>query len=697
MRRSLLCVMCLILLGLTTASAQVLRNDPFNTNPDPTASTFRTNGPTFWNHEDAQREGRHWGPFVSSGGLHATAASLTTLAFATEAFVPERVNQTATAVTFAASAADVCWLILSSDTDGITGWTRVGSTAYYFKCEGDTTPNLPTLPPNSAWLSLSTITASAIATVTDLRRLTPTLLNGSDACAYDSLDAAVTAVGSTPTVLDVNCPLWVTAAPTVPLTMGLRFGKYGKLLSTVARTVTYLGSWEAPLRQVIGTAITDANVTVNFQPNSHAPGLYPVEWWGADAAGVVNSCPAIQRALDQAAAYSLVLLGPSSYLCTGTTGVQINQEMTLAGTHRRYSRLYWNGSTTGAVIHVPYTVAHVTVKDLGIRLASTGTAALGIHGEGARTTLNTVTVEPDIASNRFGTACLRSSDTLASNEHVYRHLDLPYCPIGIQATNGTSIIIDDAVITSYNVGVSVGNVPAGEVVGTLVIQNSLFSTSHSVSPFVNSTAIVINKGGHTSIINNNFEPDNTAGDNYVMSIALEDATVGMTSFTNNRVSGDGNMDDAIRPNGNSVVGLTIAHNSFTNFAAGKYVVRRFAAGGEIVTFGPNYYRSPILPVNPQFPVLNVATPDVGDGHVFKAADSAPTTWTSFVNGKHGLPFTVYFSTANSTISFSTSVPAGGANKIVGNNHVDKVMAIGDVLTCLYDAGTTYTYCAVGLH
>ena len=111
-----------------------------------------------------------WNHFVLSGGVHGTSGSKTSPAFATRAWVNGRdINEAANTITYSATANDICWTISSADNDGIAGWTRVGATAYYYLCEGDTTPNQPTLPPNSAWLmGPITITAGAIDAVTDI-------------------------------------------------------------------------------------------------------------------------------------------------------------------------------------------------------------------------------------------------------------------------------------------------------------------------------------------------------------------------------------------------------------------------------------------------------------------------------------------------------------------------------------------------
>lgn len=151
------------------ANHSTLRVDPFNAVPvnpsGQTTAAFPTLLREQLEHELSQTLGRLHHAWVYSGGVHATAGGLTSASFATEAFVPERVNQTATAITYPASANDICWTIISSDNNGITGWTRVGTTAYYVKCQGSTTPTLPALPANSAYLMRVTVTGSAIAAV----------------------------------------------------------------------------------------------------------------------------------------------------------------------------------------------------------------------------------------------------------------------------------------------------------------------------------------------------------------------------------------------------------------------------------------------------------------------------------------------------------------------------------------------------
>lgn len=157
-----------LLLLCTTAWADhsTLRNDTINTLPDSNLSSFRSQSQIMWDHELADmRYSSFFTPFIKSGGVHPTSASLTSTAFATEAYVPERINQTATAITYITAATDTCFTIISADNNGIAGWTRVGSTAYYYKCTGGAIHAEPPLPLHSAFLMQLTISGSAITFV----------------------------------------------------------------------------------------------------------------------------------------------------------------------------------------------------------------------------------------------------------------------------------------------------------------------------------------------------------------------------------------------------------------------------------------------------------------------------------------------------------------------------------------------------
>ena len=385
-------VVVLLLLPITLwANHSTLRVDPFNTNPvningQPSAS-FGTQLRENLDHEGAQRDGAHSSPFIATGGIHGTSSSLISPAFATEAFVPERVNQVSTAITYAALANDVCWTIISSDNNGITGWTRVGSTSYYYKCEGDTTPDQPSLPPNSANLMLVQISGSAIATVTDLRRLNPYRLPSTEG----TLNAAVTAAGSTQTTLVINRQVHVTRNVTVPSTVALVFeGIESRLVATSAVTVTVNGGWQAPLHQVIGS-----NVTVSFGNAAYAPTLISPAWWGATPDGNVNTGggtdngPFINAALGSYAP-AVVYGGPRVVLGLGVfrinTTVTIGLGKSLCGTDMNGTVLTVDSTWTSNVINMPGAGQPTTVCRMTI--VSQNSAALDVGSIGINNGMN---------------------------------------------------------------------------------------------------------------------------------------------------------------------------------------------------------------------------------------------------------------------------------------------------------------------
>ena len=305
-------VALMLLTSIVMANDSTIRVDSFNTLPDSGQSTFRANSRKYWEHEGAQQRGDHFGPFISSGGIHGIAGGLTSAAFATVAYVPERISQTSTAITYAAAQADVCWTILSSDNNGIAGWTRVGTTAYYYQCEGDTTPNQPTLPPNSVWLMQIVIAAGAINTVTELadRRITAT----------ETISNART-IG--------RQAVWtIERGGTIALNAVLTFG----------------GELRAP-RVSIFTG-TLANLV--FAAQHRTAVLYP-EWFG-----VVGDCVTDDSALMTsafAAASSGRLMVPLAPICyrTGAVEVLIKGPMTLWGYGATFDHIT-PAATSGLII-----------------------------------------------------------------------------------------------------------------------------------------------------------------------------------------------------------------------------------------------------------------------------------------------------------------------------------------------------------
>lgn len=85
---------------------------------------------------------------------------------------------------------------------------------------------------------------------------------GATSGLYASLDAAVTAIGSTPTTLTINTTLPVVGNVTVPSTLTLKFETPGKLTVPDTKLVTVNGDIVAPWNQVIFSLTGSGNVYV---------------------------------------------------------------------------------------------------------------------------------------------------------------------------------------------------------------------------------------------------------------------------------------------------------------------------------------------------------------------------------------------------------------------------------------------------
>jgi len=80
-----------------------------------------------------------------------------------------------------------------------------------------------------------------------------------------------------------------------------------------------------------------------------------------------------------------------------------------------------------------------------------------------------------------------------------------------------------------------------------------------------------------------------------------------------------------------------------------------------------------------------ATPDVGNGNIFKTANTGATTITMFDGGSNGQVIHVIIADANTTIDFT------GTN-LKGNAGVNWSPTTNDHMTCIYD-GTNW-FCTI---
>ena len=340
-----------------------LRVDPFNPNPigssgQPSGS-FSTRLRESLDHETAQLIGGVIPNYVISGGLHPISASLTTSAFATEARVPERIDQLSNTVTYITVVNQSCWLIISADNNGIVGWNRQGTTAYYHLCAA----SIPALPPNSLWLAEVAVTgcpgACAVTTVTDRRKFTPVY-----ASQYTTFEAAVDAIGSQPRILYVNTTIVATATRSVPSTLDLQFDAVGFLQISTGITITHLGSCRGwPLTPHFSTNTTGIiRFGVTDTTRTQCSPVYP-QWWGALGDGDTT---AARRAANSLAFNRMYAAIPISMLEAGSGAPGYGAEVRVPS--GRYS--------TGASING---VAYVTTRGDGWRntLIAADPATLG--------------------------------------------------------------------------------------------------------------------------------------------------------------------------------------------------------------------------------------------------------------------------------------------------------------------------------
>lgn len=154
--------------------------------------------------------------WVYSGGIHATAGSTTSAAFATEAFTNLGNRVTANSaggtasINYAAAgcaASDTAWVIISAATaNDLANFHRVSTSNYFVDC---TSSAEPALPADSAWLMQVIISGSAITAVTD-KRIPASFAR---AGIYDATDPLYGAVGDGVTNNTTALRAWLAAVP----------------------------------------------------------------------------------------------------------------------------------------------------------------------------------------------------------------------------------------------------------------------------------------------------------------------------------------------------------------------------------------------------------------------------------------------------------------------------------------------------
>lgn len=116
---------------------------------------------------------------------------------------------------------------------------------------------------------------------------------------YASLDAAITAIGSTPGALFIRSANFPSGATcTVPSTLVIEWGDAGTLLLTTGHTVTINSDTSRyPLRKLFFNALASQG-TMSFVGNRSAD--FWLEWWGGAADDSTDNSGALQAIFDMA-------------------------------------------------------------------------------------------------------------------------------------------------------------------------------------------------------------------------------------------------------------------------------------------------------------------------------------------------------------------------------------------------------------
>lgn len=176
LRISLLVLWCLVLPAVLWAVNTTIYRVPSTSGTG--AATYQTDLDTFLRQEDAARQGE-LGLFPqgvvaqNGGGLHATAASMTSPPFATIAYTSagNRLAQPSTSINYATQGCatnGTAWVIASGQTATTVGtFQRVPGTIYYTDCSSGPSA-APNLPADSLALMQVSLAGAQIAAVADI-------------------------------------------------------------------------------------------------------------------------------------------------------------------------------------------------------------------------------------------------------------------------------------------------------------------------------------------------------------------------------------------------------------------------------------------------------------------------------------------------------------------------------------------------
>lgn len=381
--RSALAIVPLLLFVL----AHTAQADTHQTVPSANFS-FMGDLQNFLRVEDANRYGDLFPSVVTSGGIHTVGAGLTHAPDALAAYPAGFYTTETGSIVYPDNS--VCWVIAHKDTIGNLGsFTRVAGTHYLINC--GSTPR-PSLPASAVWLMRVTTSGGSVSAVVDHRPLSTRSI---DLCRYDSLDAAIAAVGSTPTIGIVSCRLPVQSDQTGASTMTLVVSPGGLIDLELSNTDLIINGpfWAPPVTIFTGAGMGN----VRFAGTNVAS-----YWWGPVGDGVADDTAELQAAVS-AAANGTLLIYPANTSYKLTTNLTLSSNTHIIG----IGRPLLLQSSANAFIFTAASKSNITIEHL--RLQCGGTSATFAETEGCMNfslLTDTRIYDNEISQARNGIACM---------------------------------------------------------------------------------------------------------------------------------------------------------------------------------------------------------------------------------------------------------------------------------------------------
>lgn len=276
--------------------------------------SFMSDLHNFLKREDANRYADLFSSVVVSGGIHTTSVGLTLAPSNITAYLGGVYVTEDASITYPNNS--TCWVIVHKDMSGNLGsFVRVPNSHYLYNCASSAQPTLP--DSFSTLLMAVTTSGGSITAVTDLRVLQQS--NGVDLCRYDSLDAAVTAIGSRLTFGLLGCSLPVLNNVSLPSTLFLLPTPSGRFSVPSGVSLTFADTNQIPLSALwplfTGASTSPATFT--------AGGRIRPEWWGAGTlTSAAMNTTLLQRAIDSqttvAGGFTWLLLQSGEYRHDGS-------------------------------------------------------------------------------------------------------------------------------------------------------------------------------------------------------------------------------------------------------------------------------------------------------------------------------------------------------------------------------------------